>query len=76
MKTGKFYDPVFLFMLFAVMLAIGSSFALRAVIAGTGPSSANAAETLPDGTTVNAELDRIPPPSTRAITSAKNALQK
>ncbi len=41
--SGKVYDPVFLFMLFAVFLAVASSFALRAVVSGLGPSAARAA---------------------------------
>jgi hypothetical protein len=46
--TGKIYDPVFLFMLVAVMLAIGSSFALRSLVSGLGPASAQAADSPPD----------------------------
>ncbi|HVX86299.1 MAG TPA: hypothetical protein VH253_16060 [Phycisphaerae bacterium] len=41
--SGKIYDPVFLFMLVAVFLALASSFALRAVVSGVGPKAARAA---------------------------------
>ena len=42
--SGKIYDPVFVFMLVAVFLALASSFALRAVVSGVGPQAAHAAE--------------------------------
>ena len=50
MKTGKLYDPVFVFMLVAVLLAVGSSMALRSVVAGLGPNSARASDATSDGT--------------------------
>ncbi len=42
-SSGKINDPVFLFMLVAVFLALASSFALRAVVSGVGPQAAHAA---------------------------------
>ena len=42
--SGKIYDPVFLCMLGAIFLAVGSSVALRAVVAGAGPSAARGEE--------------------------------
>jgi hypothetical protein len=49
MRSGKVYDPVFLFMLVAVFLAVASSFALRAVVSGVGPQAAHAASTVEEG---------------------------
>jgi hypothetical protein len=46
--SGKVYDPVFLFMLVAVFLAVASSFALRAVVSGVGPQAAHAASPTDD----------------------------
>jgi hypothetical protein len=46
--SGKVYDPVFVFMLVAVFLALASSFALRAVVSGVGPAAAHAAGTPDD----------------------------
>ena len=42
--SGKLHDPVFLCMVGAVILAIGTSLALRAVVAGAGPAAAHGAE--------------------------------
>jgi hypothetical protein len=42
-QTGKISDPVFLFMLAAVLLALGSSFMLRAAVNGFSPPPAHAA---------------------------------
>ncbi|HUO10623.1 MAG TPA: hypothetical protein VM008_20135 [Phycisphaerae bacterium] len=56
-NTGKILDPVFLFMLVAVLLAVGSSFALRSLVAGLGPSSAQAADSLPDDATPGQALN-------------------
>lgn len=47
--SGKVYDPVFLCMLGAVVLAVGTSIALRVVSAGAGPSAARAAEIIDEG---------------------------
>jgi hypothetical protein len=41
-QTGKVTDPVFLFMLAAVLLALGSSFMLRAAVNGFSPPQAHA----------------------------------
>jgi hypothetical protein len=49
MRSGKVYDPVFMFMLVAVFLAVASSFALRAVVSGVGPKAAHAASTVEEG---------------------------
>jgi hypothetical protein len=46
--SGKVYDPVFVFMLVAVFLAVASSFALRAVVSGVGPQAAHAASPADD----------------------------
>jgi hypothetical protein len=66
MKTGKLYDPVFLFMLVAVLLAVGSSMALRSVVSGMGPNSARASDSLSsDGTApagVSMDVNCIPAP--------------
>jgi len=67
-NTGKVYDPVFLFMLGAVILAIGSSFALRAVVTGLGPNSAHAADQSPDQSSDQSPdqspaVDNLPAPS-------------
>jgi hypothetical protein len=66
-NTGKVYDPVFLFMLGAVILAIASSFALRAVT-GIGPAAAHAADQSPDQSSDQSPdqspaVDSIPAPS-------------
>lgn len=45
--SGKVYDPVFLCMVGAVILAVGTSIALRVMVAGHGPASAHAADALP-----------------------------
>jgi len=42
LHTGKVYDPMFLFMLGAVLLALACSFMLRAVVTGFGPSTVHA----------------------------------
>jgi hypothetical protein len=41
-QTGKINDPFFLFMLAAVLLALGSSFMLRAAVSGFSPPAAHA----------------------------------
>jgi hypothetical protein len=40
--SGKIYDPVFLCMVGAVVLAVGTSIGLRVMIAGAGPAAARA----------------------------------
>jgi hypothetical protein len=40
-NTGKLYDPVFLFMLSAVLLALMGSFLIRAAVTGFGTTSQN-----------------------------------
>ena len=63
--SGKLYDPVFVFMLVAVLLAIGSSMALRSVVSGLGPNTAHAADTLSDGSAapgVSMDVHSIPAP--------------
>jgi hypothetical protein len=42
-QTGKVNDPLFLFMIAAVLLALGSSFMLRAAVSGFSPPAAHAA---------------------------------
>jgi hypothetical protein len=42
--SGKVYDPVFLCMVGAVVLAVGTSIALRVMVAGHGPAAAHAAD--------------------------------
>ena len=42
--AGRVYDPVFIFMVVAVVLAVGSSIALRCVTNSMGPSAAQAVE--------------------------------
>jgi len=42
--AGKIYDPVFLCMVGAVALAVGTSIGLRVMIAGAGPTAAHAAD--------------------------------
>ncbi|MGN6371035.1 MAG: hypothetical protein ACTHN5_22500 [Phycisphaerae bacterium] len=66
MKTGKLYDPVFLFMLVAVILAVASSMALRSVVGG-GPNTARASDSTSDGTAppgvaMDASATSIPAP--------------
>lgn len=41
-SSGKVYDPVFLCMVGAIILAVVTSITLRAVVSGTGPSAARA----------------------------------
>jgi hypothetical protein len=63
MKTGKLYDPVFLFMLVAVLLAVGSSMALRSMVTGLGPNTARASDATSDGTAapgVAMDINSIP----------------
>jgi hypothetical protein len=43
-SAGRVYDPVFIFMVIAVILAVGSSFALRSVSPTMGPSAAQGSE--------------------------------
>ena len=79
--TGKIYDPVFLFMLIAVILAIGSSFALRSVVSGMGPASAQAADSpiedsAAPGTSLQITSIPGPPSHTPATAPAKSAPQK
>ena len=42
--SGKIYDPVFLCMVGAMVLAIASSIALRTVVSHAGPAAAQGAE--------------------------------
>ena len=42
--AGRIYDPVFIFMVASMILAIISSIALRTVVSGAGPASAHAAD--------------------------------
>jgi hypothetical protein len=46
-NPGKLNDPLFLFMLAAVLLALGSSFMLRAAVNGFSPPAAHAASNHP-----------------------------
>jgi hypothetical protein len=67
--SGKLYDPVFLFMLVAVLLAVGSSMALRSVVAGLGPSTAHGSDTVSDGSAapgVAMDVHSIPAPARKA----------
>lgn len=41
-SSGKVYDPVFLCMVGAIILAVVTSITLRAVVSGTGPGAAHA----------------------------------
>ena len=67
--SGKLYDPVFLFMLVAVLLAIGSSMALRSVVGGLGPNTARASDSVSDGSAapgVSMDVTAIPAPAHKA----------
>jgi len=44
MLSGKLYDPVFLCMIGALVLALGSSILLRTVMSNAGPSAAMGSE--------------------------------
>ena len=55
-RAGRIHDPVFIFMVAAMILAVISSIALRTMVSGMGPASAHAAEN-PNGD------DMSPPPS-------------
>jgi hypothetical protein len=56
--AGRIYDPVFIFMVAAMVLAAISSIALRTVVSGTGPASAHAA-----GNTLGNDQDPIYQPA-------------
>ena len=42
--AGRIHDPVFIFMVAAMVLAVVSSIALRTMVSGSGPASAHAAD--------------------------------
>lgn len=61
-QFGRAYDPVFLFMVVAVVLAVGTSIALRCMSSGLGPQSAQAAESELSAPTPTAFLQPLPTP--------------
>ena len=54
----RIFDPMFVVMLVAVVLAIGSSLALRLAAGGLGPKSAKASEVAPTEPPVAVENQR------------------
>jgi hypothetical protein len=46
-SSGKVYDPVFLCMVGAIILAVVTSITLRAVVSGAGPAAARAESAQP-----------------------------
>jgi hypothetical protein len=58
--AGRIHDPVFIFMVAAMVLAVISSIALRTMVSGSGPASAHAAEST-SGDNMSGEEGTLPP---------------